>query len=804
MRAIISGLMLALFVSAAHAATAMPVTEFLHVSEIDVTEYMPAPVAHWHKALVAALKGNPDPQAAAITLSPQFGLSPAAMLELERLWIHYEVTAFQNLYRDDVEDKVRAELGIAFTALLHRTGHDRLVLLAAIYVTSGEFRCGTSIFDALTDGARDFARTAFFVAVQSACPNWISDYAQRVPGKAAAALFLELKNRDGNNLTDIGLTDILSRKTLLSHVAPKDRAPVRRALAFKHLVALMDSGLIDGALAYYSSLPPSDRRALVKENLHPIDVKVDGLDIPADRWWLWPRGNTSDEMAEYLAAANYLKGNIAVAKKLAPPDRLAAGHDALVCWSKADITNLRHKLNCEGHPDFHFEGQLLDLVLVHAQDDPYDFFELNYASNAGGNKPGTESRLWALVLCKYTEDGPNTGLCRDVTRMSDGQVRWNTSLDHTYSPSPLDEMNPVIAIVQPDAVGIFEVYKSRIDAALPPIEKQPVQKDVPPPSRFKEFPIPAHDLGAAPENAAAWEKSLAPLPSGFYRVRAERQGNRVAMISISSAYDPGISLGGYWLFLSNDGGKTWQRPLYTGIVEANPYRVLDRSNLPMIDGDALDVAVDTEKPDPNSVMIGMGSVRGTLPDRTGIYLRIPISELKRDSDHDGITDIAEEHLLLDPDNPDTDGDGIPDGSDPLPNVARAKEAVPDAAVTALVLNTLFGIYKGVVVRPMDTSVTAISRPETASIDQPLFLSGDGETYGSVTTSGVILVYNGQGITRMNRLTPGFETAGVNHVIFNRAHTRGYVFYGLGAGQGCYRVYRDGDKWKIVLLFGWIS
>ncbi len=48
---------------------------------------------------------------------------------------------------------------------------------------------------------------------------------------------------------------------------------------------------------------------------------------------------------------------------------------------------------------------------------------------------------------------------------------------------------------------------------------------------------------------------------------------------------------------------------------------------------------------------------------------IDIREVLRDRDGDGWTDIEEARLGLDPDNPDTDGDGIPDGMDPCPNFA---------------------------------------------------------------------------------------------------------------------------------------
>ena len=52
-------------------------------------------------------------------------------------------------------------------------------------------------------------------------------------------------------------------------------------------------------------------------------------------------------------------------------------------------------------------------------------------------------------------------------------------------------------------------------------------------------------------------------------------------------------------------------------------------------------------------------------------------DVSRDSDGDGLTDEQEQALGTDPDNPDTDGDGVPDGADPEP-----KGTPPTLSVTA--------------------------------------------------------------------------------------------------------------------------
>jgi hypothetical protein len=77
--------------------------------------------------------------------------------------------------------------------------------------------------------------------------------------------------------------------------------------------------------------------------------------------------------------------------------------------------------------------------------------------------------------------------------------------------------------------------------------------------------------------------------------------------------------------------------------------------------------------------------RGPEPPRLGAQEAvIDPSEVLRDSDGDGLTDVEEARLGLDPRDPDTDRDGIRDGDDPAPDFAPA-----DAGETETILRTCF-------------------------------------------------------------------------------------------------------------------
>jgi hypothetical protein len=62
---------------------------------------------------------------------------------------------------------------------------------------------------------------------------------------------------------------------------------------------------------------------------------------------------------------------------------------------------------------------------------------------------------------------------------------------------------------------------------------------------------------------------------------------------------------------------------------------------------------------------------------------LSLQALKQDSDGDGWTDIEEERLGLNPQDRDTDGDGIPDGQDICPNYAPKADEENDEEVQIL-------------------------------------------------------------------------------------------------------------------------
>lgn len=70
-------------------------------------------------------------------------------------------------------------------------------------------------------------------------------------------------------------------------------------------------------------------------------------------------------------------------------------------------------------------------------------------------------------------------------------------------------------------------------------------------------------------------------------------------------------------------------------------------------------------------------------------ITIDLAAIRLDSDHDGLTDLVEKRLGTDPMKADTDGDGIPDGKDPNPLVARVANLSDRQRIIQAIFTTLY-------------------------------------------------------------------------------------------------------------------
>jgi hypothetical protein len=112
---------------------------------------------------------------------------------------------------------------------------------------------------------------------------------------------------------------------------------------------------------------------------------------------------------------------------------------------------------------------------------------------------------------------------------------------------------------------------------------------------------------------------------------------------------------------------------------------------------------------------------------SGSTLQIAIDEVERDSDGDGWTDLEEMRLGTNPHNPDSDGDGIPDGRDVCPLYAAPGGAddgtqILQAAVFAAFAMT--GSRELLFVTPQTPRVHLVGYGGPVIFDRPIPKSGD--------------------------------------------------------------------------------
>lgn len=129
---------------------------------------------------------------------------------------------------------------------------------------------------------------------------------------------------------------------------------------------------------------------------------------------------------------------------------------------------------------------------------------------------------------------------------------------------------------------------------------------------------------------------------------------------------------GYWIALSDDYGKNWKR-YYTGITVNKNYYFKCNSKIPLWKSCTI-LQVEAVKVKKISDRILPSKSEEYVTIRDSIAIELDISKIIEDSDNDGLTDIVEERMLLNPHNPDTDGDGVTDANDKNPRFKSTKTA----------------------------------------------------------------------------------------------------------------------------------
>jgi len=758
--------------------------------------FAPQPLTGWEAELRAALATGSLDRAAA-SLSRRHGLSSAEMRSLIALWLTVDIRQYSLTGSPDVKLELRRQL----LALLPSLRRSPLALQAIGESLDALNDCAADDFSALMQGSTDPAADAWTIASAAVCNGNFLRAAAAAPGRAMPAL-IRATSYGGLDLRDsLPLYRWLTRPEQLARIDEADRPILSAWLHARYARLLFNAGMTEQAVALIESLPEQIRQWVIDPPRDDFTATVDGLPLLIQR-------NYDQPVALELAAAYALSGRAAQAQALlAAMPRLAAVRRSFDCAWSGSLEDRDSPCGRQAHDDRidnNVDLLLLDHYLNRPDDDPYPLAETGFAS-FGGVIPGGAT---VALRCQVFREERFHRICDGARRSIAYGLRPGAQTrrsDAETARAILGEM-PLPGLAEARAESEAEI--ARVLAALPAPEEEAAGERTsitPTPPAFAELALPEQLRGARPSPVAA-PRGTGTLPPGFEPVRFERDGQRAVAISVSQTYDPTgeVSQGGYWVHLSNDGGRSWERPLYTGLAQNFPYVVAETSRLPLLNGDRLDLEVEVAEIDTASIFYPPVATR-TRRRAADLYLKIPISELTRDADGDGITDLAERSLLLDR----ARGDGGTPfivGSD-----ARATCTAPGPERLAHIglIERLFSRGSGAIVEPVDRPTgDALSigdwRAAAASAERPIFIQGNPADYLCLRPNRLMIVYSEADIEALKRFRPDFHAVTVPPVIYNRARDRGYVAYSFGWAGGTYRLRLVGGRWVFEEISSWIT
>jgi len=747
------------------------------------------PLESWFRAIQKQLPVK-TPHATAVSLARGSGLSAPDMETLIRLWVRAQTRDSRRPIRGGNQALRRA-----FLDLLERTRRSQLVLQVAADALNGLESCRPEDFDQLMRSSAQPAADAFTIATANGCSEDYAKAAALDPERKMAALVRIVDGGEINPQAAIPLYEWLTGSSALERVAPVDRDAVATWLFKDYVGQLFDVGLNDEAVRVIETLPAEIRQRLLSYRPHKFTAVIDGVKLPID-------DSDAATWQQELTAAYALSGRTSEARELLSSDPgLAEARTKFHCDWDADAE--KDPACKDSRSQAPLDLLVIDHFLNHADDDAYPLAEVMFATS---NSTPSASGATAELRCKVFNESQFAGICRQARwsvtyNISDRLAAWGSDAKAKRTETELARIVPDFIARRDETARILQ----RRATELGQVEsRRSTSESVPAPqSPFVEIPV-AKALRAPLAKQTAWPKNVAPLPDGFEPVRFERLGSRAAAVSLSSAYDPTgeVSSGGYWVHLSDDAGKHWSQTYYTGLSQYFPYVVKPSSRVPLIAGDALDVEVEVKEIDTASISyppVGLVTRRRA----SGLYLRIPIADLARDSDGDGFTDITEKHLLLDH----AQGQSTPFivGTDP----ARGCGPVPPEKLALIgLLGQVLSVQAKAIVEPVDRPAGVAfggwkqgTDPGTTA---PIFLSGDPKDFFCLEPNRLMIVYSGKDEEALERFTPDFHTLELPPIVFNRAHDRGYVKWSLGWTGGTLRLRLVNGKWVFEEISHWIT
>lgn len=473
--------------------------------------------------------------------------------------------------------------------------------------------------------------------------------------------------------------------------------------------------------------------------------------------------------------------------------------------------------------------RLLEHALApHASDDPFALLALHFDRSEGAWRMDPYwNGIWSPLLDRLALRDGYPGLVAAegdwVAKHRDEELQDALQACHRCSQRLLDAIRAVRAA--PRATAGSSAAAAQATELPEPIRARMDRQLGVPLAQWRESPLPANlrtprkpqardsdDPFAAPDA----DKSAKPgwakrLPQGEL-VRYQQDGARIVAITASQSLDPAgeVSGGGYWVSLSRDGGASFDPPLYTGLRVFQPYVIRPASKLSLLDGDTLHIEVALRRVDPDKISfppIGLPIAEA----RDDLQLDIPLAELAHDGDGDGLTDIEERALLLDPALADTDGDGLGDAIDPLPQVPRDLSATGHAAALAVALNEVAGKSLGAIVTTAAHSggepaqgYALGSGSDAHHAGGATFLVAPARYFGGIDLRERVVVLSPRQAEAMAAVRGVFYPIRIVQFEVARSGDSGVLVWSAGWAGGTFVLKKIDGQWKAESTSSWIT
>lgn len=304
------------------------------------------------------------------------------------------------------------------------------------------------------------------------------------------------------------------------------------------------------------------------------------------------------------------------------------------------------------------------------------------------------------------------------------------------------------------------------------------------------------------------------LPVSEYQViRYVKENGERQIIFLSSALDaPGeVPAYGYWFQQTTGGGKIWDEPLYLGLQQYFPYVIVAHSKLPIITGGTLNIEVEAREIDPRSISFPPVGLTLKRQERN-LYLSFNIETLRKDTDGDGLTDLVERRLQMNPSSADSDNDGLDDARDPLPLTTFDPDApVMDKELAYAILSAIVGYERqAIIVTPGSVGeqfdlmdMIGADRPPSIS-DGAVFLVAAPEKFAGIRTPFRLFVFNEENVKNLNADGAPFYPAGVTSMFKRPDGSEYYIIWSASWTGGEFVIRCNNGKCETEVVSEWIS